>query len=132
MNSICNFWSQGLQRFYPSVRRVGTGKSDCGISSACDFDVFQRQHITYNHITIRLRGYAGNHQEFFRERLDFAKSKGILKKQIVLDPEMVFSVVLQNPALRSSGEFQNCMNLICLCYPRLPENFFIPASMGAS
>ena len=29
-------------------------------------------------------------KSFFRERLDFAKSKGILKKQIVLDPEMVF------------------------------------------
>ena len=29
-------------------------------------------------------------KRFFRERLDFAKSKGILKKQIVLDPEMVF------------------------------------------
>ena len=27
---------------------------------------------------------------FFRERLDFSKSKGILKKQNVLDPEMVF------------------------------------------
>ena len=27
---------------------------------------------------------------FFRERPDFVKSKGILKKQIVLDPEMVF------------------------------------------
>ena len=49
-------------------------------------------------------------KSFFRERLDFAKSKGILKKQIVLDPEMVFSVVLQNIALWSSGEFQNCMN----------------------
>ena len=72
------------------MRRVGTGKSDCGISSPGDFDVFQKQHIACNHITIRLRGYAGNLQEFFRERLDFAKSKGILKKQIVLDPEMVF------------------------------------------
>ena len=29
-------------------------------------------------------------KSFFRERLDFAKSKGILKKQIVFDPEMVF------------------------------------------
>ena len=29
-------------------------------------------------------------KSFFRERLDFAKSKGILKKQIVLDSEMVF------------------------------------------
>ena len=29
-------------------------------------------------------------KSFFRERLDFAKSKGILKKQIMLDPEMVF------------------------------------------
>ena len=29
-------------------------------------------------------------KSFFRERLDFAKSKGILKKQIVLDPEMGF------------------------------------------
>ena len=29
-------------------------------------------------------------KSFFRERLDFSKSKGILKKQIVLDPEMVF------------------------------------------
>ena len=71
-------------------------------------------------------------KSFFRERLDFAKSKGILKKQIVLDPEMVFLVVLQNTALWSSGEFQNCMNLICLCYPGLPENIFLPASMGAS
>ena len=71
-------------------------------------------------------------KSFFRERLNFAKSKGILKKQIVLDPEMVFSVVLQNIALWSSGEFQNCMNLICLCYPGLPENIFLPASMGAS
>ena len=45
-------------------------------------------------------------KSFFRERLDFAKSKGILKKQIVLDPEMVFfSVVLQNTALCSSVEF---------------------------
>ena len=38
-------------------------------------------------------------KSFFRERLDFSKSKGILKKQIVLDSEMVFSVVLQNTAL---------------------------------
>ena len=29
-------------------------------------------------------------KSFFKERLDFAKSKGILKKQIVLDPEMGF------------------------------------------
>ena len=29
-------------------------------------------------------------KSFFRECLDFAKSKEILKKQIVLDPEMVF------------------------------------------
>ena len=29
-------------------------------------------------------------KSFFRERLDFAKSKGILKKQNVFDPEMVF------------------------------------------
>ena len=29
-------------------------------------------------------------KSFFRERLDFAKSKGILKKQIVLDQEMFF------------------------------------------
>ena len=29
-------------------------------------------------------------KSFFRERLDFSKSKGILKKQIVLDPEMGF------------------------------------------
>ena len=29
-------------------------------------------------------------KSFFRERLDFAKSKGILKKQIVLYPEMGF------------------------------------------
>ena len=44
-------------------------------------------------------------KSFFRERLDFAKSKGVLKKQIVLDPEMVFSVVQQNTALCSSVEF---------------------------
>ena len=71
-------------------------------------------------------------KSFFRERLDFAKSKGILKKQIVLDPEMVFSVVLQNIALWSSGEFQNCMNSICMCYQGLPENNLLLASMGAS
>ena len=71
-------------------------------------------------------------KSFFRERLDFAKSKGILKKQIVLDPGMFFSVVLQNTVLWSSGEFQNCMNLICLCYSGLPENIFLQASMGAS
>ena len=64
-------------------------------------------------------------KSFFRERLDFAKSKGILKKQIVLAPEMVFSVVQQNTTLCSSGEFQNCMNLICLCYLGLPENIFL-------
>ena len=29
-------------------------------------------------------------KSFFRERLDFAKSKEVLKKQIVLDAEMVF------------------------------------------
>ena len=72
-------------------------------------------------------------KSFFRERLDFAKSKGILKKQIVLDPEMVFlSGDTKNTALCSSGEFQNCMNLICLCYPGLPENIFLPVSMRAS
>ena len=43
---------------------------------------------------------------FYRERLEFAKSKGILKKQIVLDPEMVF--------------FQWCYK-IQLCVPQ--ENF---------
>ena len=42
-----------------------------GISSDCDFDVFQRQHITYNHITIRLRGYAIHHQEFFQRTSAF-------------------------------------------------------------
>ena len=29
-------------------------------------------------------------KSFFRERLHFAKSKGVLKKQIVLDQGMVF------------------------------------------
>ena len=72
-------------------------------------------------------------KSFFRERLDFAKSKGVLKIQIVLDPGRdFFSVVLLNIALWTSGEFQNCMNLICLCYTGLPENIFLPASMGAS
>ena len=72
-------------------------------------------------------------KSFFRERLHFAESKGILKKQIVLDTGMGFLVVLQNTALWSSGEFQNCMNLICLCYSGLPENIFLPASpRGAS
>ena len=70
-------------------------------------------------------------KSFFRERLDFAKSKGVLKIQIVLDPGRdFFSVVLLNIALWPSGEFQNCINLICLCYPGLPEFFFLPVSMG--
>ena len=69
---------------------------------------------------------------FYRELLDFAKSKGILKKQIVLDPGMVFSVVQQNTALCSSGEFQNCMNLIRLCYLGLPEFFSYRRLWGAS
>ena len=34
-------------------------------------------------------------KSFFRERLDFAKSKGILKKQIVLDTGMGFLVFLR-------------------------------------
>ena len=56
-------------------------------------------------------------KSFSRERLHFAKSKGIQKKQIVVDPGMgVFSAVLQNTALWSSGEIQNWMNLICLFY----------------
>ena len=45
-------------------------------------------------------------KSFFRERLDFAKSKGILKKRIVLDLEMVL--------------FQWCYK-IQLCDPQ--ENF---------
>ena len=45
-------------------------------------------------------------KSFFRERLDFAKSKGILKKQIVLDSGM--------------GFFQWCYK-IQLCGPQ--ENF---------
>ena len=45
-------------------------------------------------------------KSFFRERLHFAKSKGVLKKQIVLDPGMV--------------SFQWCYK-IQLCAPQ--ENF---------
>lgn len=66
-------------------------------------------------------------KSFFIERLQFAESNGILNKQIVLDPGMGFlSAVLQNTVLKSSGEFQNFMNSICLCWSDLPGNRFLP------
>ena len=46
-----------------------------GISSPGDFDVFQKQHLTYNHTTIRLRRYAGHHQEFFQRTSAFCQVK---------------------------------------------------------
>ena len=101
-----------------------------GISSPGDFDVFQKQHLTYNHTTIRLRRYAGTPSRVFSENVCILPSqKEFWKNKLCLIREWGFlSVVLQNTVLWSSGEFQNCMNLICLCYSGLPENIFLPAS----
>ena len=63
-----------------------------GISSPGYFDVFQNstsptitQQSDYEDMLDTIKS-------FFRERLHFAKSKGILKKQIVLDPGMGFFI----------------------------------------
>jgi len=72
------------------VRRVGTGKSDCGISSPGDFDVFQNSTSPTITLQSDYDDMPDTIKRFFREGLDFAQSKGILKEQIVLNREMVF------------------------------------------
>ena len=96
-------------------------QNHCGIPCPGDIDVFQKQHITYSHTKFRLRGNAGHHKEFFQRTSAFCQVKRNSEKtNCGWSGNGFFSVELQNTALCSSGEFQNCMNSICMCYQGLP------------
>ena len=72
-------------------------------------------------------------KSFFRERLHFAKSKGILKKQIVLDPGMGFFISgATKYSFMTIRRISKLHELDLHLLPGTSRNNFLPASMGAS